>query len=361
MIIGNGYLYGTHPSYWYFLAGLPAISGLLLPFFLFEFKQQFVCTHGRQNGCFRVLRILFLIIACYVSMHSISAHKEFRFILPILPIVCVISGHGMAAFTVGQVNPSSKGDSQSTSKRYRIIILCAFLSSANYGALLFLCRIHQRAPLDINRAIVNFIHAPELKSPLRKHYLPTEQVPSYEIHYLMGCHSTPLFSHLHIPRQPINAWTLDCSPSCRSDNKIICESNAFEADPKSFVKNVYSHFHDQPERCRSNDTCNSRAVPDFLAVFDSSSSKIQSELDAMGLREILRIKHAIQSVTFRSLMFNAHETDKNIVYEDFPFIPMLKVKFQYMLLYANVNSFGDVLAISDPQNPDMNLWEKSEL
>ena len=33
-------------------------------------------------------------------LHSISSHKEFRFILPILPLVCVLAGNGFHKFLI---------------------------------------------------------------------------------------------------------------------------------------------------------------------------------------------------------------------------------------------------------------------
>jgi len=81
VIQGNGSLYGTHPFHWYFTAGVPALTGILFPVLIYDL------LFARWN---RASRNIWTVIAFYVIAHSASAHKEFRFLLPILPIISLL-------------------------------------------------------------------------------------------------------------------------------------------------------------------------------------------------------------------------------------------------------------------------------
>ena len=108
----------------------------------------------------------------------------------------------------------------------------------------------------------------------------------------MNCHSTPLYSHLHIPIQQVeisastksaetikntmdtltgvttpviqrmkllvNAWTLDCSPKCRSSLMIECESDAFHKNPMKFMKQTYLISPSAPITEEDDDTFNDK-------------------------------------------------------------------------------------------------------
>lgn len=216
--------------------------------------------------------ILVLITLSYLFLHSFSGHKEFRFILPILPCACVLASHAISVFELKdsltennhaelennynlrtesstplgrqklrQLRHVHMGETFFRSRRF-LIGLSFFL---NYSLLFYLCRFHQRASINVNEYISKNIQHDQTirKSPLST---PLRASPDlYHIHYLVGCHSTPLHSHLHIRafdstnQIRINAWTLDCSPECRSDPNTICESDDFLRSPLDFFNRAY--------------------------------------------------------------------------------------------------------------------------
>lgn len=271
---GNGSLYGTHHPLWYFFAGLPAISGVLLPLFLVDAGMIFVeglCTAGHQARS-----DLAVVIGSYVALHSLSAHKEFRFILPILPLVCALSAHCLAHYYIPREDQVSIRNSSRISAAWRRYIF-GFIALVllNYPHLIFLAGVHQAGSVRINREIVARIK--DIGQRQTYH-------PEYSIHYLMGCHSTPLYSHLHIEGVRINARTLDCSPQCRANPDMICESDMFCSDPHSFLDKRY--------RKRSSS-------PDFLVIMEESlTSDVQSKLTDMGMVEVSKVKHEIDTVCF---------------------------------------------------------------
>ncbi len=291
---------------------------------------------------------LITIILSYISFHSISSHKEFRFILPILPLVCILSSFPISRYVNIDNYDEGKGLSSATRKRKRknIIIILFFLF--NYPHLFFLGMIHQRAPISVNQAIANHIHK-----------LNELNYSRYSIHYLMGCHSTPLYSHLHVPTLRSNGrtsiksatildtWTLDCSPNCRKDSS--CESDEFYANPFHFIMKSYSNDNinidyqrDDLDECYlnpnndsdvMNDSCQvhtmndshtnnvkMRSIPDFLAIFDNEllSSVMNGNFDdndykingntnnvkdvienEMGLFEVGKFRHSINGIQLR--------------------------------------------------------------
>lgn len=257
VVEGMGALYGSHPFHWYVSAGLPAITGLMLPILIFGIPKT------RNNP-------LWAVILPYILLHSLSAHKEFRFLLPILPLLCIISGTTLAEEMNWIVYPKRK--------LIRGLLITTFVV-ANLIAFLYLGLIHQRAPMDVNQAIIRRIQQ-------RGH---TE----VSVHYLMDCHSTPLYSHLHVKGVNVKAWHLDCSPSCRSSETQICESALFSRDPLAFVRDTYGEVRPQLEQGDEHVCKNSIPVPNFVAMFASDAIKVEPRLVSMGLAETDRFFHSI--------------------------------------------------------------------
>ena len=375
-IIGNGSLYGTHPSYWYFIAGLPAIAGVLLPFFLYE--SYIIILKGKEttieklhvhNNCgLPSERILLTIIISYVTFHSISSHKEFRFILPILPLVCILSSCAMQRYITSSNHNNNKSIKNNKIQKRRILNLGLLLILFNYPHMIYLAIFHQRSPISVNQAIISHIHH-MLNSINNNDYDGIQKRQTFHVHYLMGCHSTPLYSHVHLPQQEqkitnIDTWTLDCSPECRRHLNSSCESDEFITNPYEFIMDAYSLF-DTPhpsmfksgtvnqgavfakslkeaestaselpskpleekdnvvsssydEVCISNgdEFCNNlistkdkRDIPDFLAIFDNEleSDHVRDLIeDKMEMIEIGKFVHGIRGVEWKGQALSFH-------------------------------------------------------
>lgn len=83
---GVGEFYGSHPWHWYLSQGLPAILGVqILPFIV-------ATVHILKNRQMYPNELALLgSIIFTIFIYSLLPHKEFRFILPILPMVLYIS------------------------------------------------------------------------------------------------------------------------------------------------------------------------------------------------------------------------------------------------------------------------------
>lgn len=280
VIQGNGSLYGTHPFHWYVTSGIPALTGLLLPVLIYDGLATW--DRARRN--------LWTIVVSYVVIHSLSEHKEFRFLLPILPIFCLICGARIQNMTIGFKPSHIK----------QVIILFAAI---NLIPILYLGLFHQRAPIDINRAIINAVTAQ--RSKYENHVEPPVDI---QVHYLMGCHSTPLLSHLHYPRTKFLPWFLDCSPTCRASLTVNCESDDFAKDPGGFMKKAYNlecseiDVHGICAVDGDSNLIRNRSIPDYIVSNSNDLSEMRAQLELLGMKEIGRFIMGVNGVKVGAIL-----------------------------------------------------------
>jgi phosphatidylinositol glycan class B len=287
-------LYGTHPIHWYITAGIPAIAGLLLPFLVLDLFGSW--SYARRN--------LWIICIVYVVTHSYSEHKEFRFLLPLLPLFCLLSGQRLKELIVNKPRGNL------------LLTMCAWL---NLVAVMYLGLVHQRAPLDVNHEIVHLVkHEPQ----------------TYTIHYLMGCHSTPLLSHLHIPPIKFETWTLDCSPECRSNPDVECESETFSKDPGRFMEEAYFHCSDFEEGTCVTDL--RIFYPDFLVANAGDVPDMRSRISNMGMEEVARFTNGINGIRLAgSLTLGADSFASNAFTKVTMFSDLVVLSLDEMVLFKS--------------------------
>ena len=290
--------------------GLPAICGILVPFLLFKVYE--CCRQKRKSSSEQVDNDLAWIIFIYTLIHSFSPHKEFRFLLPILPLVCVLAGRNLQ--TICQKIPKMKW--------YLVLSLIIF----NYPHLYFLSKIHQHGPIGINREILKIVS------------LMDSNEHNLTIHYLMGCHSTPLYSHLHTDNVKFQAWTLDCSPTCRDpNNNLVCESEQFTLDPLSFIQQTYYHLtacdNSVVQECTvtNNSPESIKPIPDFVAIFQTDAFKIYEILSDMKFEQVAKVRHAIKKMNCSSDSSQNTETDDLLI--DINQMISIRIEFESILLF----------------------------
>ena len=306
---GNGALYGEHPFHWYFTAGIPALTGMLFPALVYDLLW---------GGWDYWKRNLWIIVATCVLAHSTSSHKEFRFLLPLLPLFCLLAGTRLRVIFEGV-------------KLSQIRFSLFMGAVANLVAILYLGLIHQRAPIDANRAVLELALAKSHQTG----------IASFRIHYLMGCHSAPLLSHLHAPPIKFNTWYLDCSPSCRADPDIDCESDAFAHNPESFVQQAYMPCvgEDEQETCKAANPDPLQEIPDFVLCNAGDLKRIRGVLeDTMGLTKIQQFINGINGLRVGELLTFGSE---NMLNDDFSkiafFDGFLEISWDGMVLYQKIN------------------------
>eukprot|EP00736_Rhodelphis_marinus_P007584 Rmarinus@m.5405 len=242
IVEGLSSFYGTLPWHWYLLAGFPAVISTFLPFFLIGVftegdsmvydaakvakqdgevhhdcvvyrKENRTGLHPKvrkrptrpfQEGCWvnegtcvgdfaerrkgrgqkhrSIPRWVPLIpAAVLVTILSMIPHKEFRFVLPVLPTLFAYVGRGI-----------------SIAARWHHTLamwFLAFAAAANILIASYLGIFHQRGAISA----VN-----DLSSTFYLH-----ESSAGSIHFLMPCHLYPYYAHMHTP---VELAFLDCSP-----------------------------------------------------------------------------------------------------------------------------------------------------
>lgn len=202
-----GVHYGSHPWHWYFTQGVPAIFGSQLPIViygvLFFSKLQ---SRGHAKVCNHLLMIA--IVTCIA--YSFVDHKEFRFILYLVPLGCLVVGIVMSNLT-----------------HARCIRIMQYLLATNIPIALYFGLIHQGGSLKIMT---------DLEGKIQSSCVPD---CNGQVLFLMPCHATPLYAHLHVN---VSVQYVECLPNLQEKLNYHDENDLFFAHPTSWLnENI---FHD---------------------------------------------------------------------------------------------------------------------
>ena len=250
-ILGMANLYGSHPWHWYVTAGVPAVAGLVSPMIPVALWYKTTGPKGDNN-----VTLLQSIVVCYIAVLSMSPHKEFRFLLPTLPLFIVLAAPNIERLLRG---------------RPTVVLLWIII---NVGAVGFLGLFHQSGAISVNQEIVQ---------TTAQHSATTAAPTLISIHYLLPCHTTPSRSHLHSRDfQVREVWHLDCSPSCRVSN--TCESEAFAQDPQNFLRGTYPQL---------------RTWPDFVVAM-SETEDVLLEAMPSTFRAVARFPYTLTGIQWKS-------------------------------------------------------------
>lgn len=210
--------YGVAPWHYYLAQGVPLVLLGFLPVTLLELWRRRASAGPR-------------LVVFVVFMYSLLAHKEFRFILPLVPLLHVYFGAGMARVAA----------SHSTLSARMLFVAFAAINLAVAG---YLGTFHQRGVVDVIEWIRD---EPTVSS----------------VGILMPCHSTPWQAHLRRP--DIDAWFLTCEPPLTDDilmassfathgpelvpdpaGEYLDEADQFYWNPTQFLEKTVPAVHDWP-------------------------------------------------------------------------------------------------------------------
>lgn len=231
--------YSVQPWYWYLTSGVPSVWGsLTVPLFCYVVKTVY---QGRARHV-----ILFATFVWTIFIYSCIGHKEFRFLLPLVPI--------MLLYTSLQVYSWLSSFSSSW--------VLAFISCVvviETALLVFLSLFHQVGVLNV---------MPYLRENNAGGVL-----------FLMPCHSTPLYSHLHTN---ISTRFLTCDPYLAPlpRSSYTDEAALFYQDPLRWLSEQYGDTNPketqvvdylQKNHVNSNTTVDSKILVND--TFESSGKK----------------------------------------------------------------------------------------
>ncbi|KAJ3327761.1 hypothetical protein HDU76_011178 [Blyttiomyces sp. JEL0837] len=184
--------YGTHPWHWYISQGIPFVTLSALPFVLW-------IVYSKNDSAVKVMRWVF---GFSIFVYSCLGHKEFRFMMPLLPLALICAGRGLSALQIPSANKKKDGERGNSKGRKHQLSnseyswkgrALGFFFVLNAMAAVYFSLVHQRGVVDVMWW-------------LRKE-ISTNSVDG--ILFLMPCHSTPLYSYLH---SSIPTRFLTCEP-----------------------------------------------------------------------------------------------------------------------------------------------------
>ena len=220
--------YGVMPWYWYIAFGIPFLLTTWIPFFAVG------CMHSSRYFSKSVIYTSGLFALSTLVIYSCIAHKEFRFIYPVLPAFIPFIGAGMAHWSSNSISK--------TKTSLLMIGICLL----NISVSVFLNRYHNCGILPTMDHIADIIHN-------------GDRDPSFV--FLMPCHATPWLSYIHHPRANIsmltcehpslesNRWLIPC-PILACNSTRMDETALFYSDPAKYAIDLIRDY-------------------DYVVIFDS--------------------------------------------------------------------------------------------
>lgn len=197
--------YGKNRPDYYLTEGLPLLLTTALPFAVVGLYRGLSgralqpSGHDEHVGSQTVLSRLAWTSLAVTAALSLIAHKEVRFLYPILPFLHVLAAGPLSSFFPAQSSITRKG--------MLTLLLLVNLLVAGYAS-----QVHQRGVVDV----VNYLrHQHEARLIQSSGASPASgsgarTTPNTTVAFLMPCHSTPWRSHL--VHANIDAWALSCEP-----------------------------------------------------------------------------------------------------------------------------------------------------
>lgn len=269
--------YGTNRIDYYFTEGLPLLLTTALPFAMIGVWQSLrpgVDKSGLRGYTERQSRyVLAITVLTTVLAMTVIAHKEVRFIYPLLPILHILAAKPAANFF------------RSVSTDKLRLALLMFVLTINIYIAAYVSLVHQRGVIDV------------------MHYLRREQEArlgdsnsdNVTLGFLMPCHSTPWRSHFVHPE--ITGWALTCEPplglSAEERRRYEDEADIFYGYPAGWIDdNLKDHRNilRQPtgEKIERAGDDSRRDWPEYLVFFEHLEPIMNSVLDRTVYEECWR-------------------------------------------------------------------------
>lgn len=224
--------YGSHPWYWYLSQGLPAVVGVFLAPLLIGITM--VLRRPRE---YKIELVLLIAALAHIAVHSFIPHKEFRFILPLLPIFLYLAQDVLVRWS-------------RKAKRWQMYVVAFLIFVCNLTPALYFGLIHQRGTMEVMPLLRENIHNNKTS-----------------VFFMMPCHSTPFYSHLHINA---TARYLNCDPPLDKIGEGT-EAERFFLNPARWWRAEFAN----------------RPTPDYVVMFDKMRSRADPVLAAYNVKYML--------------------------------------------------------------------------
>ena len=231
-------LYGRNDWHYYISQGYPLLLTTFLPFALLSLYRNVISfpnsnPSDRPQSIAVAMKHQLAIVALFVPLVlSLVAHKEVRFIYPLLPILHIMAAESFTNFFLPAISPASPYRHERKAYLKKAVAIALF--ATNICIAIFTTQYHQPAPLSV----LTYLRQQH------EHYYLTQPPPlaniapaatTMTVGFLMPCHSTPWRSHLIHPG--IKAWALGCEPPVN-----------LNASARSIYMDEADQFYDHPAR-----------------------------------------------------------------------------------------------------------------
>ncbi|XP_034481577.1 GPI mannosyltransferase 3 isoform X1 [Drosophila innubila] len=240
-----GSFYGSHPWYWYFISGLPTVLGINTLPFIFGLIQTV-----RKTEKFPVSKQLLIAILVSLLVLSTVEHKELRFVSSLQPLCLYVASDVLSRWSY-------------KASRTKLWLAAFFILLLNALPAWYFSTIHQKGPIEL---------MPKLRDIAQDYR--DERDHRANILFLMPCHSTPYYSHIH---ENVTMRFLTCEPNLKQQENFKDEADRFYDAPMHWLR---SHIPVHPRT----------ALPSHVVLFDSLGDKISEFLTNYKL--LHNIEHA---------------------------------------------------------------------
>ncbi|KAA8522802.1 hypothetical protein F0562_009225 [Nyssa sinensis] len=275
-------------SYWglgalsyVFIGSFDGFSVMLFTFLPFSIAGIILSKRWKLLGLF----------VWVLGLYSVLGHKEFRFVLPVLPVALMFSGYSLAKIrrpdsSDGGRKGSAKNIQTKCSSKMQLAIF--FLLATNLPMAFYMSLVHQimqshyREKFITEKSvffvslfwlILTFEYTGQRGTEDVMNYLSNEALNGRvgSILFLTPCHATPYYSTLH---HNLPMHFLDCSPS--EEKGMPDESDRFMMDPAGFASEFAKNW----------------TLPSHIVLFDSEEKLLKDFLGLHSFQEIRRFFHA---------------------------------------------------------------------
>ncbi|KAI6652145.1 hypothetical protein LOD99_4690 [Oopsacas minuta] len=240
VVSGIASLYGTHSLHWYLTQCLPVFLITNIPAFIIGIIFVIKGSHPVGNEHIIIKLALLGLILLNLVLLSPVPHKEFRFLLPMLPFCHILTAKGIYVI-------------DNNTRKHRLISLfkklLLFLSLLQIPMSFYFGFIHQRGVIRVMDYLYGHISVED------------------QVLFLMPCHSTPLYSHIH---KNATLQFLECSPPLY--------------EPVDRAKLFYNNVNSQTDSLLSNGYS-------YVTCFSTLSEEINGLLAKKGFQKKAEIFH----------------------------------------------------------------------
>ncbi|KAJ1651330.1 glycosylphosphatidylinositol anchor biosynthesis [Dispira simplex] len=282
--------FGVEPWYWYLIVATPSLLATLLPWFGYGL---WCCIREPDTRKFQPwLWVLGLVTLGY----SLLQHKETRFLSCLLPLAFTITAVGLAYFTdpghclhKGRFLISRDMANQPTRPWYRRVgFTVAFLVLTNIPATLYINLVHQRGVVDVTHYLRHLAQS-------QNHVLTSDaqSSPMSHVVFLMPCHSTPYYSHVHYD---VPMSFLSCEPPLDPQQPVSTyhyDSGDFGDDPAKFLATYMAQVNQQVQGSAQvedfgHNSLKITPLPSHWVLFAVVLPQVQPFLESHGYKECQR-------------------------------------------------------------------------